>query len=277
MKVKISAAHLSPQLSLGYVWIASLLAPLTVAVLNVGLGRHGVVNVSFGGIEGHFHLVAALVLYLITALVMSKIVSDAASRRREAFRRSLIIDECNHHIRNALQSMAGTAYLNGSDQQISAAVSRIERTLTDLLPRLQDTGDGQQTVGDAPVPGPLDTYEAQLNRLYDHVQAGVVKLSGDGHILRANPAMCTMLGYTAEEFRRKTCQEITEASDYAEESPLIRDLFGRKLNGYSCNKQYIHKYGYPVRVKVFSTLLNTGRRTSRILIVDKPSETVSAK
>jgi PAS domain S-box-containing protein len=274
MKNLVSIGHPRHSISWVQVWTASLLAPLVVAVVNVFLGQHGIVDVTIGHIHGHLHPDSALILYVITGLFMQRIVSNSSRRRRDAFQRSLIVAECNHHIRNALQSITNTAFLNGY-KEIDAAVTRIESTLTDILPRLQVSGYAQllddATINEALL---LSGNETQLNCLYDNVSTGIVRLSLDGHILRVNQAMCTMLGYTPQEFCRKTCEEISEATDYANESTLISDLFGRKLNQYSCNKRYIHKAGYPVGVNIFSTLVSTGGQTFRMLIVDKRNETI---
>jgi hypothetical protein len=122
------------------VWTASLLVPLVAAVVSVFLGQHDVINVTIGHVQGHLHPVSALILYVITGLFVQRIVSNSSNRRRDAFQRSLIVAECNHHIRNALQSITSTAFLNGYKEN-DAAVTRIERTLTDILPRLQVSGD----------------------------------------------------------------------------------------------------------------------------------------
>lgn len=49
-----------------------------------------------------------------------------------------IVADCNHEIRNALQSMVGLTYPQESVDHIRAAVKRIDWALRDLLPQYQD-------------------------------------------------------------------------------------------------------------------------------------------
>lgn len=118
-------------LSRNYVWATTLIAPLFVIVVN------GIMLYLLYG-EAHLHWPPTIFLYLATAAMVYKIVTDAARRRLDNIRRMQVVAECNHHIRNSLQSMVSLAYVNGKYaagyQEIRDAVDRIEHTLTDILP-----------------------------------------------------------------------------------------------------------------------------------------------
>lgn len=73
----------------------------------------------------------------VSVVLVRLLLAQAQRRRRENLRRYLIVAECNHHIRNALQTMRGLSYMHGYDE-IDQAVTRIEQTLTEILPRVND-------------------------------------------------------------------------------------------------------------------------------------------
>ena len=72
----------------------------------------------------------------------------AQQRRKARLARAQIVADCNHEIRNALQSMVGLNYPQESVAQIEAAVKRIDGALRDLLPHLED--DDAEGGGKAP-------------------------------------------------------------------------------------------------------------------------------
>jgi penicillin V acylase-like amidase (Ntn superfamily) len=83
------------------------------------------------------------------------------------------VADCNHEIRNALQSMAGLSYPQASVEQIRAAVKRIDGALRDLLPQVQDEDgaalqweihQGRLTVKDRP-PAVVDNQVARNHRI----------------------------------------------------------------------------------------------------------------
>jgi PAS domain S-box-containing protein len=57
--------------------------------------------------------------------------------------------------------------------------------------------------GDDP---PNLSAEALLGSLFEHCAMGIAVFSLDGHFLRANAAMCRMLGYSEQELLQETHQ-----------------------------------------------------------------------
>jgi hypothetical protein len=59
-------------------------------------------------------------------------------RRQEETHRLQVLDELNHHVRNALQVMALHSYSIGGDEglELSRAVQRIQWSLTEILPKV---------------------------------------------------------------------------------------------------------------------------------------------
>ena len=59
-------------------------------------------------------------------------------RRQEENHRLLVLDEMNHHVRNALQVMTLCSYSIGGEKgaELSKAVQRIQWSLTEVLPKV---------------------------------------------------------------------------------------------------------------------------------------------
>ena len=91
------------------------------------------------GLARPLMLVVNDVLTGFAAGVAAWLVFRAELRRREQeMHRFLILDETNHHVRNALQVMVLHAYsMEGPRaEELQRAVARIEWTLNEVLPRI---------------------------------------------------------------------------------------------------------------------------------------------
>jgi PAS domain S-box-containing protein len=65
----------------------------------------------------------------------------------------------------------------------------------------------------------------------------------DGHWRQVNAALCAMLGYTAEELKRMTFQELTHPADLDADLDLVRRVVNREVPSYQLEKRYYHKQG----------------------------------
>lgn len=111
---------------------AGVVALATIAgqwVVNVYLGFHRVHGIGFVG---------PTISFVVTGVLVSIIEFRALQRRKARLARAQVVADCNHEIRNALQSMVGLSYPHESVEQIRAAVRRIDWALRDLLPQVQD-------------------------------------------------------------------------------------------------------------------------------------------
>jgi hypothetical protein len=111
---------------------AALVAASAIAgqwVLNVRLALP-----RFHGIG----LVGPSISFVVTFALVTTIRLRAQRRRKSRLARAQIVADCNHEIRNALQSMVGLNYRQEGVAQIDAAVRRIDGALRDLLPHLED-------------------------------------------------------------------------------------------------------------------------------------------
>ena len=96
------------------------------------------------GAPSRFTLLFDDLLTGFVAGVAAWLVLHSELRRREQeTHRLLVLDEMNHHVRNALQVMALYSYEIGGEKgaDLTRAVHRIQWSLTEILPKVNfDTG-----------------------------------------------------------------------------------------------------------------------------------------
>jgi hypothetical protein len=118
------------------------------------IGGQWLFNVYLGFARPHgIGFVGPVISFVVTTVLVSIILFRAQQRRKARLARAQIVADCNHEIRNALQSMVGLNYPSESVEQIHEAVKRIDGALRDLLPHLEDD-DGS--------PGSWELEEGQL-------------------------------------------------------------------------------------------------------------------
>jgi signal transduction histidine kinase len=76
---------------------------------------------------------------MVAGSLVFRLLQYERERRRRLRQRLEVIADMNHHIRNALQVISGTAYSAADQQQLEAvrqSVNRIQWTLREILPKL---------------------------------------------------------------------------------------------------------------------------------------------
>jgi PAS domain S-box-containing protein len=89
----------------------------------------------------------------------------------------------------------------------------------------------------------LTDSEARFRATFENAAVGVALVGCDGTILRANNSFARMLGYSVEELKTRTFQDLTHPDDLAANlSVLNRTLVG-EADSYSIEKRYVRKDG----------------------------------
>ena len=102
---------------------------------------------------------------------------------------------------------------------------------------------------------------------------GVAILAVDGHWLRANQALCAMLGYTEQELRQMTLDELTAPEDVGIERSYLEAALERKTRGFQIEKRLRHADGeYIWLLLSIAAIFRTGRPTRLVLHVHDASE-----
>jgi len=92
----------------------------------------------------------------------------------------------------------------------------------------------------------LQKSETFYRTTFANIQAGVAHLSKAGQILRVNPYLCRMLGYSESELISLTLRQITHPDDLQASIEMRQQLTEGVADSYSLAKRYLKKDGSPV-------------------------------
>lgn len=105
----------------------------------------------------------------------------------------------------------------------------------------------------------LRESEERFGKAFKHSPHGMAFVSLDGHWLRANEALCRMIGYSEEELRRLTFKDISHPDDLPDDLLQVRALITGKQNAYNKIKRYYTKDGRLIWVSVDVFAVRDGR------------------
>jgi PAS domain S-box-containing protein len=89
----------------------------------------------------------------------------------------------------------------------------------------------------------LRRSEAEFRMILENAAIGMALLDASGRLLRVNPALQKLLGYSGKELEKLTFVDITHPEDVALSSVLYRELVEGKRAGYRIKKRYLRKDG----------------------------------
>ena len=105
----------------------------------------------------------------------------------------------------------------------------------------------------------LRESEARWRAAFEASAVGMALLSPAGRFTRVNPALCALVGYSAQELHGRTFADITHPDDVA----LDRERAARLLQGEMLTpdreKRYIHRAGHVVWVTVAAAVVRDER------------------
>ncbi|MFV8371134.1 PAS domain S-box protein [Flavobacterium sp. LB2P74] len=87
----------------------------------------------------------------------------------------------------------------------------------------------------------LQQSEEQFKGAFQHSAVGMAILDINGYWIEVNDRLCEMLGYSKEEFKTFTCQEITYFEDIPEDLANKEKLVLGETSNFNIEKRYIHK------------------------------------
>jgi len=97
---------------------------------------------------------------------------------------------------------------------------------------------------------------------------GILYLNLDGGILRANPAMTHLIGYTETQLRRLDCRAISYPDDFADEVKFVRQLINGELPGKTTlQKRFICRNGTIIWAEVTICLMGEAEAEDSYLLV----------
>jgi PAS domain S-box-containing protein len=87
----------------------------------------------------------------------------------------------------------------------------------------------------------LQESEERYRLLFDHAAIGLAHVGLDGHWLHVNQKLCDITGYTYEELREKTFQDITFPEDLTQDLANINRILHGEIQTYTMEKRYFRK------------------------------------
>ena len=89
----------------------------------------------------------------------------------------------------------------------------------------------------------LADSEARFRATFENAAVGVAVVGPDGSILRANNSFARMLGYSVEELKTRTFQEVTHPDDLATNLSVLNKALVGEAESYCIEKRYVRKDG----------------------------------
>jgi PAS domain S-box-containing protein len=101
----------------------------------------------------------------------------------------------------------------------------------------------------------LQVSESRFSSAFTDAAIGMALVSPTGHWLKVNGALCTLLGYAADELCRKTFHDVTHPDDLEKDLEQVRLMLAGTINSYQIEKRYHHKQGTVVWTLLSVTLV----------------------
>ncbi len=89
----------------------------------------------------------------------------------------------------------------------------------------------------------LRESEEKFGNAFRHSPHGMAFVSPQGRWLKANRALCEMLGYSEDELLQRGIADVTHPDDVATDLEHLRQLVAREITSYNRIKRYQHKDG----------------------------------
>ena len=96
----------------------------------------------------------------------------------------------------------------------------------------------------------LRDSEERFRLTFEQAAVGMAHVDANGRWLRVNRKLCQIVGYTQEEMREMTFQEITHPEDLALDLAQTERVASGDIDEYSLEKRYIHKSGNTIWINL---------------------------
>jgi PAS domain S-box-containing protein len=121
----------------------------------------------------------------------------------------------------------------------------------------------------------LHDSEVRFRAMFEVSSVGKVEVElGTGRYLRANAAMCTLVGYSEAELLAMTVWDITHPDEREREREAMRRVIAGELSVYDAEKRYIRKDGTPVWVQMTANIIRdeSGRPLRSMAVIQDITE-----
>jgi PAS domain S-box-containing protein len=136
----------------------------------------------------------------------------------------------------------------------------------DLVEQLQEySGKLEQKIVERTAA--LEQSEERFRSIFEQAAVGIAEVSLDGHFLQLNQRFCDIVGYSQDELRHLSFQEITHSEDLAADLSNRSLLRAGTISKYAMQKRYYHKTGRPVWVNLSVSMVHSSSRGDYFIAV----------
>jgi PAS domain S-box-containing protein len=108
--------------------------------------------------------------------------------------------------------------------------------------------------------------ERLYGALFEQAAMGIVLGSIDGRFLRANAALCRMLGFSEQELLQRSIRDITHPEDLESHQQFREELLSGKSKSRTYEKRYLRKDGSPIWVLIVGTVVRDKSGTPQCFV-----------
>lgn len=98
--------------------------------------------------------------------------------------------------------------------------------------------------------GQLAEAEERFTLAFEAAPIGKALVAPDGRWLRANPALCRILGYAEAELQSLTFQDVTHPDDLESDLDLVHQVIAGVIPRYAIEKRYVRRDGQVVHAQL---------------------------
>jgi PAS domain S-box-containing protein len=147
-----------------------------------------------------------------------------------------------------------------TDYVLKQRLSRLGPSVRRALAEAEERARRQQ------VEAALRESEERFRATFEQAAVGIVHVAPDGRILRANLGFADLVGYSAEELRQRTIQQLTYPEDYPQDLEYAHRLLAGDISTYSMEKRYVRKNGTLIWVNIAVSAVRDARGECEYLI-----------
>lgn len=89
----------------------------------------------------------------------------------------------------------------------------------------------------------ISESETRFRNAMEYSAIGMALVGTEGQWLQSNKALCQFLGYSQEELRALTFQQLTWPEDLNKDLQHVEKLISGEINTYSMEKRYYNRHG----------------------------------
>ena len=123
----------------------------------------------------------------------------------------------------------------------------------------------------------LEASERRFHSAFTHASIGMALLGFEGNILQANPALCTLVGHSAEALTRGSIQALVLDEDRLALEEHLGLVNGREFEGFALELRFRHISGEPVWVAAHCSFFSEPGASSPCLILQVQDITARRK